>query len=132
MYYEVKVNYQKKSGEENPSVVKETYLVNSANCSAAEQRVLEEIEPYVFGELEMPQIKKRNFHDIFPADDKEQWFEAKVELIIVDLDKETRKAKKLLIKEDTIGGALHELSRQLDGIDAEIVSIAKSPILELL
>lgn len=98
---------------------------------ALEKRV-DEIKPFVFGESETPQIRKRLFFDVFPNEDKTLWFEAKVEMITIDGDRETRKAVKFIIQEDSIHQALKELKFKLSGYDCDIISIAQSPVLDIL
>ena len=131
IFHQVNVTYEKQTGEDNPGKVKETYLVNAVNCADAEQQVMDEIKPFVFGDSETPQIRKRHLFDIFPGDG-DNWYEAKVEMITIDGDKETRKAVKILVQDNTIDGALKELHKHLAGYDCEILSIAKSPVLDIL
>ncbi len=133
MMYEVKVSYTRQTGEDNPGKFKETYLAESVNCSGAEQRVMNEIAPFVFGgDVEAPQIRKRLFFDIFP-DGGENWYEAKVEMIVVGGDHESRKPVTMLIQADTIDGAVEELHyKHLTGYDHEVISVKKSAIIEVL
>lgn len=133
IFHEVKAVYEKQTGEDNPAKVKETYLVEAVNCADAEKQVMDEIKPFVFGDSETPQIRKRHLFDIFPGDG-ENWYEAKVELITIeDNGHEARKAVKVLVQDSTIDGALKELHhKHLASIDCEILSIAKSPVLDIL
>lgn len=132
IFHQVNVTYEKQTGEDNPGKVKETYLVNAVNCADAEQQVMDEIKPFVFGDCSTPQIRVRQFFDVFPGDG-ENYYEAKVEMITIDGDKETRKAVKILVQDNTIDGALKELHyKHLAGYDCEILSIAKSPVLDIL
>lgn len=132
IFHQVNVTYEKQTGEDNPGKVKETYLVNAVNCADAEQQVMDEIKPFVFGDVSTPQIRVRQFFDVFPGDG-ENYYEAKVEMITIDGDKETRKAVKILVQDRTIDDALRELHyRHLAGYDCEILSIAKSPIIEVM
>ncbi len=131
IFHQVNVTYEKQTGEDNPGKVKETYLVNAVNCADAEQQVMDEIKPFVFGDCSTPQIRVRQFFDVFPGDG-ENYYEAKVEMITIDGDKETRKAVKILVQDNTIDGALMELDRRLASYDCEILSIAKSPIIEVM
>ena len=48
--YEIKVNYLRQTGEDNPGTVKETYLVDGATPSDAEKRLMDEIKPFIFGD----------------------------------------------------------------------------------
>lgn len=131
IFHEVKAVYEKQTGEDNPGKVKETYLVEAVNCADAEKQVTDEIKPFVFGDSETPQIRKRHLFDIFPGDG-ENWYEAKVEMITIDGERETRKAVKFLIQEDSIHQALKELKFKLSGYDCDIISIAQSPVLDIL
>ena len=40
LFYEIKVNYQRQTGEDNPSNVKETYLVEGFTPADVEQRLM--------------------------------------------------------------------------------------------
>lgn len=129
---EVKVNYTRQTGEDNPGKVREAYLVESISCSDAEQQVTEYLKPYIYGDFEAPQIRKRQFFDVFDDVHGYIWFEAKVEMITIDGDKVTRKGVNILIKGTYIIDALHDLHEYLKQYDCEVISIKKSAILELL
>lgn len=132
VFHQVNVAYVRQTGEDNPGKVKETYLVEAVSCADAEQQVLEEIRPFILGDCDVPQVRKRLFFGVFPSEDKTLWFEAKVELITIDGDRETRKAVKFLIQEDSIHQALKELKFKLSGYDCDIISIAQSPVIEVM
>jgi len=133
VFHQVNVAYDRQTGEDNPGKVKETYLVEAVSCADAEQQVLEHVQPLMWGnDCDIPQVRKRLFFDVFPSEDKTLWFEAKVELITIDGDRETRKAVKYLIQEDSIHQALKELKFKLSDFDCDIISIAKSPIIEVM
>lgn len=53
-------------------------------------------------------------------------------MITIDGDKETRKAVGMLIQEGSISAAIKELKFKLDSYDCEIISIKKSPVLDIL
>lgn len=130
--FQVNAVYDRQTGEDNPGKVKEIYLVEALDCADAQQQVIENIKPFIFGECDIPQVRKRNFFDIFPGDG-ENWYEAKVEMITIDGDKESRKAVKVLVQDSTIDGALKELHYKCLALyNCEILSIAKSPVLDIL
>ena len=131
--YEVKVVYERQTGEDNPGVVKEAYLVPAMNCAEAETSVVEHIKALIFGQCETPQIKKRLFFDKFTsASSNDFWYEAKVEMITVDGDSESRKAVNILVQGDNISDALETLNRNFKSYDCEILGIKKSVIVEVL
>lgn len=134
LFYEIKIHYTRQTGEDNPGVVKETYLVEGLNCSDVEGRLIEEIKPYIFnGDVEVTSCRKVQLFDLIPSAEGDRWFKARVELITVeDNGKETRKAVTILICASTIKHALKNLAEHLSSLDCEIVSITRSPIMDVL
>lgn len=132
LLYEIKVNYQRQTGEDNPNKVKETYLVEGLNCSDVENRLMEDIKPFIFGDCEVSSCKKTQFFDIFPNDGGEYWYKGRVEMITIDGDKETRKAVSVLVQASMLDDAVHALKQFLCTYDCEIISVAKSPIMEVI
>lgn len=131
IFYLVNVDYERQTGEDNPGKVKESYLVQAANCAEAERIVLNAIKPFVFGDCETPQIKRVKFFDVF-ENGKQFWYKAKVEMITIDGDKETRMSVPVLIAGDTALGAAIDLEDVLGEYDHEVVSIQKTNIVEIL
>lgn len=132
-YFQVNVKYDRQTGEDNPGKVKETYLVNAETCSDAERIVLEEIKPYIFGDHETPKIQKKSYFDLF-TDPLSCYFyyEAKVELIIVEGDKELRKPVNILVSASSIRRALDTLISNIAGYDCEVIGIKKTGITDIL
>lgn len=129
-YFQVNVKYDRQTGEDNPGSVKEIYLVKAETCSDAERIVLEEIKPYIFGDCETPKIQRKDYFMIFRAD--ATYFEAKVDLITVDGDKEMRKTVPILISDVSIVSAISALMVHMESYDYEIVSIKKTGIVDIL
>lgn len=132
LLYEIKVHYQRQTGEDNPGNVKETYLVEGLNCADVETRLMNELKPLIFGDCEVPSCKKVQFFDIFPNEGGEYWYKGRVEMITIDNDKETRKAVSVLVQANMLDDAVHAMKQYLNTYDCEIISVAKSPILDVL
>lgn len=130
--YEIKVNYLRQTGEDNPGTVKETYLVDGVTPSDAEKRLMDEIKPFIFGDCEVPMIRNRRFFDIFPNEGGENWYEGKVELITVDGEIEKRRVVTVLVQDNRIDDALTALRKHLNNVDCEILAIKKSQIIDLI
>ena len=130
--FEVKINYVRQTGEDNPGTVKETYLVDGATPSDAEKCLIEEIKPFIFGESEVPVVRKRNFHEIFPNAGGANWYESKVEIVTVDGEVEKRRSVAFLVQADDIADGLALLKKNLHSYDCEILSIKKSAIIDVL
>lgn len=132
LFYEIKVNYQRQTGEDNPGNVKETYLVEGLNCTDVETRLMDEIKPMIFGDCEVTSCKKVQLYDLISSPEGDRWFKGRVEMITVeDSGKEKRKAVSILVQATTIDHALKNLRHHLESVDCEIATISRSPILEV-
>lgn len=133
MLYQVNVSYKRQTGEDNPGHVKEAYLVNAATCGDAEKAVLDEIKPFIFGDCETPKIQKKSYFNFFkdlPVCDF--YYEAKVEMIIIDGEKDLRKPVNILVLANNIEDALNTILHSLVNNDYEVISIKKTGITDIL
>lgn len=130
--YEIKIAYERQTGEDNPGKVKETYLVEGLSPADVEERLMGEISKYIFGDSELTSCRKVQFYDLVTSPEGDRWYKARVEMITIEDDgKETRKKVSILVQASTIAFALKNLSSYLASLDCEIVSITRSPILEV-
>lgn len=134
IFHELKVKYSRQTGEDNPGVAKETYLVDGAVSFAdAENCLMDEIKPFIFGgECEVQSCKRSQYFETFPNEGGEYWYKARVEMITIDGDKETRKNVAMLVQANTLDDALFALRQALKSYDCDIISIAKSPVMDIL
>lgn len=133
IFYEIKISYTRQTGEDNPAAVKETYLVEGLTCADVENRLIEDIKPLISGEWEVKSCKQVQFYDLIPNPEGDRWYKARVEMITVeDNDKETRKAVSIYVQAGNVTEANKTLHQALSNLDCEVVSITRSPILEVL
>ena len=133
IFYEIKISYTRQTGEDNPAAVKETYLVEGLTCADVENRLIEDIKPLISGEWEVKSCKQVQFYDLIPNPEGERWYKARVEMITVeDNGKETRKAVSIYVQAGNVTEANKVLHQSLSNLDCEVVSITRSPILEVL
>ena len=131
-FFEVQVVYTRQTGEDNPCAVKESYLVESLTPSSAENRVLEELKPLISGSFEVLRIIQRKFYDYIPNSEGDNWYKARVEMITIeDSGREARKGVVMYVQSVSVKDAVKALLKSLEQCDCELVSIAKTPILEL-
>lgn len=133
IFYEIKISYTRQTGEDNPAAVKETYLVEGLTCADVENRLIEEIKPLISGEWEVKSCKQVQFYDLIPNPEGDRWYKARVEMITIeDNGKETRKAVSIYVQAGNVTEANKTLHQALSNLDCEVVSITRSPILEVL
>lgn len=131
-YFEVQVVYTRQTGEDNPCAVKESYLVESLTPSNAENRVIEELKPFISGSFEVLRIIQRKFYEYIPNSEGDNWYKARVEMITIeDSGREARKGVVMYVQSVSVKDAVKALLKSLEQCDCELVSIAKTPILEL-
>ena len=132
IFYEIKISYTRQTGEDNPTAVKETYMVEGLTCADVENRLIEEIKPLISGEWEVKSCKQVQFYDLIPNPEGDRWYKARVEMITIeDNGKETRKAVSIFVQAGNLTEANKHLHQALSNLDCEVVSITRSPILEI-
>ena len=134
IFHEIKVSYSRQTGEDNPGKVKETYLVDgSVSFADAENTLMEEIKPLIFGgDCEVQTCKRSQYFEVFPNEGGAYWYKARVEMITIDGEKETRKNVAMLVQANMLDDAVFALKQALKSYDCEIISMAKSPIMDIL
>lgn len=133
IFHEIKVHYDRQTGEDNPGKVKEVYLIDGAVSFAdAENCLMEEIKPFIFGDCEVHNCKRSQFFEVFPNEGGEYWYKARVEMITIDGEKETRKNVAMLVQASMLDDAVFALKQALKSYDCEIISIAKTPVMDIL
>ena len=132
IFYEIKISYTRQTGEDNPAAVKEPYMVEGLTCADVENRLIEEIKPLISGEWEVKTCKQVQFYDLIPSPEGDRWYKARVEMITIeDNGKEKRKAVSIYVQAGNVTEANKTLIQSLNNLDCEVVSITRSPILEV-
>jgi len=133
IFHELKVHYERQTGEDNPGKAKEIYLVQDAVSFAdAERCLMEEIKPFIFGDCDVMSCKRSQFFEVFPNEGGAYWYKARVEMITIDGEKETRKNVAVLVQANMLDDAVFALKQALGSYDCEIISVAKTQIMDIL
>ena len=117
--------------------VSEPYLVEALSFTEAEQRFIEEIQPFMSGDYEVKAVAKRKISELF-EDDKEladKWFKCKVAFVTLDERNgiEKRKMQTIMVQASYLRGAVKRLDKVLEGTmaDYEIVSVCETAIVDV-
>lgn len=117
-WFECKVKYVKIDDDGRERKVSEVYLVDAVTFTDAETRIIKQLQTMVRGEFIVDNIKKSNIVEIFPHEDGEWWYKAKI--AIVTIDENAGKEKKInnyfLVAADDIKQALQRLEDGLSYI----------------
>ena len=134
-WFECKARFDKM--QENGSVkrVSEPYLVDALSVTEAEARVIEELTPFVSGELSVSSVKSTKITEIFWDDSADRWYLAKVAFITIDekTAAEKKSVSQMLVAGSDFKSAYDNLVEGMKGTlaDYEIVSIAESPLMDV-
>ena len=115
-WFECKVKYVKIDDDGRERKVSEVYLVDAVTFTDAETRIIQQLQTMVRGEFVVDNIKKSNIVEIFPYEEGEWWYKAKI--AIVTIDENAGKEKKInnyfLVAADVEDEAAHiELFRRI-------------------
>jgi hypothetical protein len=126
IFYELKINYTRQTGEDNPNGVNETYFVEGLTIADVEERLLSEIQRYISGDWDTKSCKQVQVYDYIANLEAEKWYKARVELITIDNDKETRKAVNVYAQANNITEANKAIHQAMGNDDFEVTSITYS------
>ena len=136
-FYEVKIQYQKMQDDGREKKVTEQYVVESLSFTEAEARIIEEMTPYISGELDVVSEKIAPYNEIILSDriDDDKWFLSKVSLITIDekTSKENKTSQRLLVHADTSKTALEYTKKLFDSsmTDYTIDAVQETPTIEV-
>jgi len=117
-WFECKVKYVKIDDDGRERKVSEVYLVDAVTFTDAETRIIQQMGTMVRGEFIVDNIKKSNIVEIYPHENGEWWYKARIG--IVTIDEKAGKEKKInnyfLVAADDIKQALQRLEEGLSYI----------------
>ena len=136
-FYEVKIQYQKMQDDGREKKVTEQYVVESLSFTEAEARIIEEMTPYISGELDVVSEKIAPYNEIILSDriDDDKWFLSKVGFITLDerTAKEKKTSQRFLVQAYTSQTALEYTKKLLDESmrDYTIDSVQDTPTIDV-
>ena len=97
-----------------------------------EERLLSEIQRYISGEWETKSCKQVQVYDYIAKPEAEKWYKARVELITIDNEKETRKAVNVYAQADNISEATKAIHQGMGNNDFEVASITRTKLVDII
>lgn len=129
-YIETAARYDKITEDGTVKKVTERFIVEAQSCPEAEARTIEELTPFVSGDLEVTANKKVAVAEVINAADADRLYLAKVAFVTIDerTAKEKRTVSQWLVGGTDFNDAYEMLLLQLNGImaDTEIVSLGET------
>lgn len=136
-WFECKVKTEKTLENGTQKKVTEPYLVDALNFTEAEARIIREISPYCNGELEVVDIKRVKYSEMFTneAESADKWYKVKAMFITLDEKSQTEKksATFILVQASDFQNAVDTFVNGMRGgmSDYEIHTIQETNILDV-
>lgn len=134
-YIETKLRYDKMSENGVVKKVNEHYLVDALTFTEAEARIIEEMQPYISGEMSVSAVKKTKIGEVFFNEEADKNYLVKVSFITIDERTGAEKSADnlILVQANNFKDAYDKFMDGMKGTiaDFEIRSISESPILEV-
>lgn len=136
-WFECKVRYMKTMEDGSEKTVTELYTVDALSFTEAEASIIEEMAPYVSGELKVANINRANYGEIFfsDVDDDDLWFKAR--LAFITIDEKTEKEKRSYYNYLVLAKSIERARRYVDEvmgktmIDYEVKSLSETKIMDV-
>lgn len=134
-WFEVKTKFIKIDDDGRERKASETYLVDAVTCTEAEARAIKELTQYIRGDINIGKVVTSNIVEIFPHEDGEWWFKAKISIVTIDetAGKERKVNNYFLVAADNIKQAIQRLEEGLAYVlvPYQITSIVLSSIVDV-
>ena len=115
--------------------VSERYLVDSISFTEAEERIIEEIRPFISGEFTVTDIKRARLTEIFFNENGDKYYKVKINYITLDEQNgmEKKTPAYMLVQASTIDEAKNNLTEVMKGTLADYVveSIKETKIVDV-
>jgi hypothetical protein len=134
-WFETGIKYEKVAEDGNIVKVNELFLVDALSFTEAENRIVEEMKPFISGEFQVSKVVRKKISEIFYNENGDKWYRAKVNFVTLDEEKgiEKRTAVTMLVQASTVKEAVDGLIEGMKGTmaDYEIHTVSETAILDI-
>ena len=134
-WFECKVAYEKIMENGAPKKVTEPYLVDALSFTEAEARILEEMKPFISGEMTIADIKRARLAELFFNENGDRYYKAKVQFITLDEKSgaEKKTSMQMLAQASDVKGAIAVIEEGMKGTMADyvIASVSETMIMDV-
>ena len=134
-WFQCKVKYEKNAQDGGIVKTSEAYLVDALSFTEAEERINEEMRPFISGEFLVSDIKREKVNELFANEAGDRWYRSKVNFISLDEEKgvEKRIATTMYAQASSVKDALEVIGKGMKGTlaDYEIAAITETNIMDV-
>ena len=134
-WFQCKVKYERNAEDGSITKVNEAYLIDALSFTEAEERINEEMKPYISGEFLVADIKRARISELFENESGDRWYRSKIYFISLDEEKgvEKRIATTMYAQASSVKDALEVIEKGMKGTlaDYEIAAITETNIMDV-
>ncbi len=134
-WFQCKVKYERNADDGSIAKVNEAYLIDALSFTEAEERINEEMKPFISGDFLVSDIKRARISELFPNESGDKWYRCKVNFITLDEEKgvEKRVASTMYAQASTLKEAVEVLDKGMKGslADYEIASVVETNVMDV-
>lgn len=136
-WFECKVKSLQTVDSGAQKMVQTSYLVDAMNFTEAESRIIKEITPFCNGQLEVIDIKRARYSEVFQTDasDADKYYKVKCLFVVPDEKTQTLKktANNMLVQAADLREAVKRFDEGMRGsmVDYEIHTVQETNIADL-
>ena len=134
-WFECKVKLEKTVDDGKIVKVGESYLVDALSFTEAEERMVEEMKPFISGDFQIANIKRVKISELFFNDNGDKWYRCKVNFVTFDEEKgvEKRSPVVMMVQASDFRGALDGLTEGMKGTmaDWEVANMSETTIIDV-
>ena len=134
-WFETVVSYERTAEEGRIVKSTEHYLVDALTHAEAENKIIEEMKPFISGEFQVSKVARKKIAEIFYNENGDKWYRAKVNFITLDEEKgvEKRSGVTMLVQASDVKEAVEGIIEGMKGsmADYEIHTVAETPIMDI-
>ena len=134
-WFQCKVKYERNVDDGSIAKVSETYLIDALSFTEAEERINEEMKPYISGDFMVTDIKRAKIYELFENESGDRWYRSKVNFVSLDEEKgvEKRITTTMYAQASTLKEAVDVIDKGMKGTlaDYEIASVAETDVMDI-
>ncbi|MDD3196593.1 MAG: DUF4494 domain-containing protein [Paludibacter sp.] len=134
-WFECKVKLEKTVDDGKIIKVGESYLVDALSFTEAEERMVQEMKPFISGDFQIATVKRVKISELFFNDNGDKWYRCKVNFVTFDEEKgiEKRTPVVMMVQASDFRGALDGLTEGMKGTmaDWEVAVITETTIMDV-
>ncbi len=134
-WFQCKVKYERNGEDGSVTKVNEAYLIDALSFTEAEERINEEMKPYISGDFLVADIKRARINELFEYEGGDKWYRCKVYFISLDEEKgiEKRIATTMFAQASSVKEAVEVLEKGMKGTlaDYEIAAVTETNVMDV-